>query len=211
MPIVEVDQQTPEWLQMRCGMFTASRAADVITKLKKGDYRKSRQDYLWELVCERLTGRAEEHFVTPAMDWGTENEPWARAAYELAMDCEVEPGQFAIHPTIEYFGASPDGLVGDDGVIEIKCPNAGTHIGYLKAGVVPEEYKPQMLAQMACAERKWCDFISFDPRMPANLRFFCIRFERDEEKIAEIEAEAKKFLAEVAITIQELNALRGQK
>ena len=211
MPIIDVEQNSIEWLQMRCGMCTASRMADVVTKLKKGGYGKAREDYLWELICERLTGRAEDHYVTPAMEHGMEFEPLARAAYEMAFDCDVEPGQFAMHPAIKWFGASPDGLVGDDGLIEIKCPKSVTHLGYLTGGEVPEDYKPQMLTEMSCAERKWCDFVSFDPRMPKNLRFFCIRYERDDAKIAEIEAEAVKFIAEVDEMIAKLESLKEQR
>lgn len=214
MPIVEVQQQTPEWLQMRCGMVTGSRVAEVTgrkvpTKAQKdlkqpGDYYKARADYLMEVCVERLTGRAVEHFVTQAMEEGIENEPLARAAYEIANDVEVQDGGFAIHPKMEWFGASPDGLVGADGLIEIKCPKSTTHLETVASGKIPEEYLPQMMAEMACAERQWVDFVSFDPRMPKSLQLWVKRFHRDEKCIALLEAEVGKFLEEVILKLAEL-------
>lgn len=203
--IVEgIEQQTPEWLQMRVGMCTASRVIDVVKRLKrnsssgeKGDYCKAHYDYLQELVVERLTGRAFDHYCTPAMEWGTENEPFARAAYELQTDASVQPVGFAMHPRIKWFGASPDSLVGEDGCLEIKCPTSGVHLEYLTAGVIPEEHAPQMMAEMACAERQWCDFVSFDPRMPRHLQLFVKRLHRNDELITAMENEIEKFLGDV--------------
>lgn len=205
MPIIEgIEQQTPEWLQMRIGMCTASRVIDVISRLtrnsaggQKGDYKKAHYDYLQELVVERLTGRASDHYCTPAMEWGIENEPFARAAYEMQCDAEVTPVGFAMHPRIKWFGASPDSLVGDDGCLEIKCPTSGVHLEYLTAGIVPLEHMPQMMSAMACAERQWCDFVSFDPRMPRHLQLFIKRLERNDELISAMESEVETFLAEV--------------
>lgn len=204
MPIVEwIEQQTPEWLQIRTGMVTASRVADVIAQRKKGTGElKCRADYRTEIVMECLTGRAAEHYVTPAMEFGIENEPLARAAYEIRLDREIEPGGFHIHDKITRFGASPDGLLGDDGLVEIKCPMTETHINWILAGVTPEEYRPQMLAEMACTGRRWCDFVSFDPRLPKKLQLFVRRFQRDDARIAEMESEVLKFLEEVIETIK---------
>lgn len=202
MPIVDVEQQTPEWLQMRTGMVTASRVADVMDFLKRGGESAKRRNYRTEIISECLTGRAAEHYVMPAMEWGIETEPVARAAYEMRCDIESGPGGFAIHDEISRFGASPDGLIGDDGVLEIKCPTTATHVEYIVAGVTPEEYQPQMLAEMACTGRQWCDFVSFDPRLPKKLQLFVRRFPRDEQRIAAMEAEVLKFLEEVIATIK---------
>lgn len=208
MPIVEgLQQQTPEWLQMRCGMVTGSRVADVLAFLKKGGESAARRNYRNAVVIETLTGRTEETYVTPAMEFGIENEPLARAAYELAFQTEVETVGFAIHSKIARFGASPDGLVGTDGVLEIKCPNSSTHLEYLLGGVVPEEYHPQMLAEMACTDRLWADFVSFDPRLPSGMRFFVKRLNRDEARIEEMEKAVEQFISEVDVTIARLKAL----
>jgi putative phage-type endonuclease len=196
MPSVDVIQGTDEWLAMRAGMFTASRAK-VLTKTKAGKYSEKRDSYLMEVVMGRLTGLNPEAYVSAAMEWGIQNEPLAKAAYENLKDVVVEPGGFAIHPKIEFFGASPDGLIGNDGLLECKCPNTVTHLEYLLAGVVPDDYKPQMLAQMACTGRQWCDFVSYDPRLPKKLRLFVKRLERDEKAISEMESEVTKFLSEV--------------
>lgn len=215
MPIIEdLVQQSPEWLAQRIGMCTASRVADVIKRLsrksgdrEKGDYAQCHYDYLMELVIERLTGRATENYVTPAMEWGIEQEPNARAAYEAERDEMVQPIGFAIHPNEVFggwFGASPDSLVGAEGLLEIKCPNTSTHLAYLLEGQVPLDYMPQMMAEMACTERQWCDFVSFDPRLPKNLQLFIRRFHRNEELIRVMEADVKYFLEEVLLKMGEL-------
>ena len=211
MIIEGLQQNTPEWLQQRCGMVTASRVADVCKRLtrasngkKAGDYAQCRHDYLMDIVIERLTGRAADNYVSPSMEWGIEQEPYARAEYELQRDVEVQLVGFAMHPKIEWFGASPDGLVGKDGCVEFKCPNTSTHLAYLLEGQVPLEYMPQMMAEMACAERQWCDFVSFDPRLPRNLRFFHRRFYRNDEHIAIMESEVRAFLEDVLLKLGEL-------
>jgi putative phage-type endonuclease len=208
MIIEGLEQQTPEWYTMRKGMVTGSRVADIVTRLKKGGYSAARQTYLMEIACARLTGLMPDHHVSPAMEWGIANEPFARAAFELANDCMVESIGFAIHPKIEYFGASPDGLIGEEGVLEIKCPTSDTHLSYILAGVVPVEYCPQMLAEMACTERQFCDFVSFDPRMPENLQLFMRRFHRDDKLIAMMEEEVQIFLGEVEGMLETINQLR---
>jgi putative phage-type endonuclease len=205
MPLVEVEQGTAEWLQMRTGCVTGSRVADVMAKLKRKDGEaQSRADYKAQIVSEILTGRAADHYVSPAMEWGKENEIFARGVYEVEVG-SIEPVGFALHSKIARFGASPDGLVGTDGLVEFKCPNTSTHIDYILAGVVPAEYQWQMLAEMACAERQWCDFVSYDPRLPKRLQLFVRRLERDDSRIAEMEAEVVKFLAEVDELIAKLN------
>jgi hypothetical protein len=203
--LVEVEQGSAEWLQLRTGRVTGSRMADVMLYLvrKNGEAAK-RQAYKSELVSEILTGRAVEHFVTREMQWGLDNEIFARNAYEIEV-AGIDPAGFAVHPTITRFGASPDGLIGADGLIEFKCPNTATHINYVIQDVVPAEYHWQMLAEMACSERQWCDFVSYDPRLPKKLQLFVRRLERDNARIAQMEAEVLKFLAEVDEVIETIN------
>jgi putative phage-type endonuclease len=190
-------QATPEWLMARCGRVTASRVADLMAKTKKG-YSASRHRYLMEIVVEIVTGRATETYVSPAMEWGIEQEPFARAAYECQQDVNVDTVGLVFHPSLERFAASPDGLLGSDGLVEFKCPNSVTHLEYIEEGCVPEEYIPQINAQLSCTGRQWCDFVSFDPRLPHGLQLFIRRHERDRERITEMELEVEKFLGELA-------------
>jgi len=201
-----IEQGTPEWLAQRLGKATASRIADVIAKTKTG-YSTSRANYVAELVCERLTGAGAERFTNAAMAWGTEKEPEAKAAYEFMLNVDVAPAGFVDHPKIPMSGASPDGYVGDLGLIEIKCPNTATHIETLLSGKVPDKYVVQMFWQMLCTNRQWCDYVSFDPRLPPHLQLFIKRIHRDEKRMGEIEQEVEAFLAEVADTIDKLSKL----
>ena len=206
MPIVEgVVQQSVDWLQMRCGIVTASRVPDLVAKLKNGKPSASREKYMKELICENLTGRATDRYVTQAMEHGIEFEPQAIAAYEVAVDVIADDGGFALHPKIGKFGASIDRLVGKDGGVNAKCPTSTTHLDWLMAGVIPEEYEPQMLAEIACYELEWCDFISFDPRMPGKLQLFVRRLHRDEKKIKAMEDEVCRFLEELAENLRLLS------
>ncbi len=173
-----MEQRTEEWFAARLGKVTASRVADVIAKTKSG-YSTSRDNYMAQLVCERLTGQQGESFTNSAMQWGTETEPLARSAYEASTDIMVEELGFVLHPKIEMAGASPDGLVGLFGMLEIKCPNTATHIEALLTETVPTKYITQMQWQMACAQRQWCDYVSFDPRIRADLQLFVKRVEFD--------------------------------
>lgn len=199
-------QRTPEWYAQRLGHCTASRVNDALATIKTGE-AASRRNYRLQLVAERLTGLQEESFTSPAMLRGTELEPIARAAYE-AKNTFVDESGFVKHPTIMWFGASPDGLVGKEGLIEIKCPNTTTHLEYLTSGKVPNQYKNQMMAQMACTGRKWCDFVSFDNRLPSNLELFVVRFEPKESEITEMLEKIQEFLDDVAA---EENRLRDFK
>jgi putative phage-type endonuclease len=156
-----MEQRTEEWFAARCGKVTASRVADIIAKTKSGP-SASRENYLAQLVCERMTGKPAESYSNSAMQWGTDTEPFARAAYEARMDILVTEVGFIDHPWITMSGASPDGLA-NEGMVEIKCPNTATHIQTLLDRKVPEKYITQMMWQMACADRPWCDFVSFDP------------------------------------------------
>ena len=156
--MAEIEQRTDEWFAARLGKVTASRVADVMAKTKTG-YSASRDNYMAQLVVERITGERAESFTNAAMQWGTDQEPFARAAYEAAKDVMVEEEGFVPHPTIQMAGASPDGLVNDDGLVEIKCPNTATQIETLLTGAIPSKYVAQMQFQMACTGRAWCDFV----------------------------------------------------
>jgi len=199
-----MEQRSTEWFTARLGKVTASRVADVIAKTKTG-YSTSRENYMAQLVCERMTGTQGESYSNAAMQWGTDQEPLARAAYEAVADVLVDEIGFVVHHTIGNAGASPDGLVGDDGLIEIKCPNTATHIDTVLIDKVPSKYIPQMQWQMACTGRKWCDFVSFDPRMPEGLQLFIQRVDFDVEYVKMLEAEITVFLAELETKIEKLN------
>ncbi|SQH88100.1 Integration, recombination (Phage or Prophage) [Salmonella enterica subsp. houtenae] len=197
-------QRSPEWFAARCGKVTASRLYDVMTRTKSG-YAASRQNYMAELICQRLTGKPEEGFTNAAMMRGTELEPVAREMYALnEFDAVISEVGLIDHPTIAGFAASPDGLVNDDGLIEIKCPNTWTHLQTLKTGVPKRQYLLQMHAQMMCTGRKWCDFVSFDDRLPPELAYFKTRINFDEVLAEEIEQEVVKFLTELETEIQNI-------
>lgn len=200
-----MDQRTDEWFAARCGRVTASRIADVMARTKSG-YAASRANYLAQLVCERLTGEVAPSFTNAAMEWGTEKEPEARAAYSAKTGEIVEETGFHKHPTLEA-GASPDGLVGDDGLVEIKCPNSATMIEYLRTRQIPHKYLLQMQWQMLCTDRQWCDFVAYDPRLGERLQLLVIRVERDPALIAEIESEVTQFLRELDQTVSELKEI----
>ena len=188
----------------RLGKVTASRMADLCAKTKTG-YGASRRNYLAQLVAERLTGAAQESYSNAAMQWGVENEGFAADAYSFRTGLDVEVCGFYDHPTIPMSGASPDRLVGNDGLLEVKCPNTATHIDTLLDDSVDGKYILQMQWQMACTGRQWCDFVSFDPRLPERLRLFVRRVPRDAEKIAELEKETRLFLRELDGKIAALN------
>lgn len=198
-----MEQRSPEWFAARAGKATASKIADIVAKTKSGP-SASRANYMAQLVAERLSGLPAEGFSNAAMQWGTEKEPEARAAYERHALCTVVELGFADHPTIPMSGASPDGLVGDEGLLELKCPLTATHIDTLLGGTVPKKYMAQMQWQMACTERRWCDFASYDPRLPDEMQLFVQRVERDDAMIAELETEVTAFLAEVDQTVAAL-------
>lgn len=206
----DIVQGSPEWFAQRCGKVTASRIADIIARTKSGP-SASRANYMAQLVAERLTGTVAESFSNAAMLWGTDMEPDARLAYEFRTDATAMQTGFVQHPTIEMAGASPDGLVGDDGLVEIKCPNTATHIETLLGQAVPGKYLLQCQWQMACTGRAWVDWVSFDPRMPEEMRLFVRRIERDETKIAEIATHVECFLQEIDATVAELTKLYRQQ
>lgn len=202
-----MEQRTDDWFKARLGKVTASRVADVVAKTKTG-YSSSRENYMADLIVERLTGQKASTFSNAAMEYGTLMEPNARAAYSARIGELVEEVGFIDHPTIPMSGASPDGLVGD-GLVELKCPNTGTHLEYLLAGEPPTKYVTQMQWQMACTGRPWCDFVSYDERLPEHLRVFVKRIPRDDKRIAELEAEVQKFLIELDEKLKKLENLHG--
>jgi len=207
--MIEVmEQGTDEWFAIRIGKVTASRVADFLAKTKSG-YSASRDNYMAQLVCERLTGQKGESFTNAAMQHGTETEPLARLSYEVSQNVLVDEVGFVSHPTIKMAGASPDGLVGDDGLLEIKCPNTATHIETLLSETVPTKYFTQMQFQLASTGRKWCDFVSFDNRLPEELQLFVKRVPRDDMYIRLMEEEIVKFLNELDIKIAQLMKVKN--
>ena len=200
-----MEQRTEEWFAARCGKVTASRVADIIAKTKTGA-SASRDNYLAQLVCERMTGKPAESYSNAAIQWGTDTEPFARAAYEAKMDLLVTEVGFIDHPWITMSGASPDGLAAE-GMVEIKCPNTATHIDTLLSQTVPAKYITQMMWQMACADRSWCDFVSFDPRLPERHQLFIKRINYDPEMVNMIENSVIQFLGDVDLKIQQLESL----
>ena len=198
-----MEQKSPEWFAARLGKATGSRIAEIVAKTKSGD-SASRGNYMAQLVIERLTNKQEESYSNDFMDWGNLQEPFARAAYEAATNVLVDEVGMITHPRIEMSGASPDGLVGDDGLVEIKCPKTATHIETLLSKTVPGKYNIQMQWQMACTDRSWCDFVSFDPRMPEGLQMFLKRVHRDDALIKTLEDEVIKFLKEVDAKLEQL-------
>ncbi|MFZ2252654.1 MAG: lambda exonuclease family protein [Minisyncoccia bacterium] len=190
-------QGSPEWFAMRAGKVTASRVADVIARTKTG-WGASRANYAAELIAERLTGTTAPSFTNAAMQWGTDQEPVARQVYATSRTTlGVSEIGFVDHPEISMSGASPDGLVGPTGLVEIKCPNTATHLDTLLGETVPGKYVTQMQWQMACTGREWCDFVSFDPRLPESMAMFVQRVPRDVSHILELETEVAAFIREI--------------
>lgn len=205
-----MEQRTDDWYAARLGKVTASRVADIVAKTKSG-YSTSRANYMAELVAERLTGKKGDSYSNAAMQWGTEQEPNARAAYESMKGVLVNEVGFVPHPRIDMSGASPDGLVNDDGLIEVKCPFTATHLDFLIGGEIPDRYMVQMQWQMACTERYWCDYVSFDPRLGEKMQMKIVRVNRDPLKITELEREVAQFLLELEQKISKLKTIYGDK
>lgn len=213
MGYCDVSQRDVEWLKMRTGCTTASRMFDIADRLKvnaksgsKGDYKASRRNYMIELICERLTGRSSDHFVTEWMERGQEDEELALAAYEHYSGEEIGNGGFFIHDSIEFFGASPDATVGETGLLELKNLKPEKHYEILRGGEIPEKFIWQMNAQLACApEREFVDYGSYCKEMLSpKLRLFIRRHLRDRERVAQVEEEVSKFNAEIAFELMEL-------
>jgi putative phage-type endonuclease len=201
-----VAQGTAAWHQARLGKVTASRVADVVARIKSGGWGASRANYMAELVAERLTGTKVEGYTNAEMRWGTDHEADARTAYEFMTNTTVELAEFVLHPTIADTGGSPDGYVAADGLVEFKCPLTATHIETLLGGSIPGVYAKQIQWNLACTDRAWCDFVSFDPRMPASMSLFIKRVHRDDKLIASLEADVIDFLNELRLTVHRLRA-----
>jgi putative phage-type endonuclease len=201
--LATIEQGSEAWIQARLGRLTASRVADATARTKTG-WGASRANLMAALIAERLTGVQQETFTNAAMQWGTTTEPEARAAYEFRRDTDVTQVGLIEHPTIPMSGASPDGLVGADGMVEFKCPGTATHIDTLLGASIDGRYVKQMQWQMACAGRAWCDFVSYDPRLPEHMRLHITRLKRDDETIAELEKEVRAFLDELDAKVAKL-------
>jgi putative phage-type endonuclease len=200
-----MEQRTEAWHMARLGRVTASRICDVVARTKSG-YAASRANYMAELIAQRLTGQQGERYINGAMQHGISTESEARSAYAFYRDAEVVEVGFIAHPTIEMAGASPDGTVGTDGLLELKCPSTSTHIETVLYETIPDKYIAQMQFQLACTGRAYCDFASYDNRLPENLRLFVKRIDRDDKRIAEIEGEVIKFLAELDSKLSQLRS-----
>lgn len=203
MNSIDIIQGSPEWFAIRLGKVTASRIPDLTARIKSG-YGASRANYMAELVCERLTGVPGDSYKSAAMEWGNAHEDDACSMYEFMEDCEVTRVGFVPHPTIPMAGASPDSFVGDVGLVEIKCPLTATHIETLRGGSIPGKYIKQVQWQLTCTGRAWCDWVSYDPRLPASMRLFVQRVTRNDETIAALEQEVREFQAELDATLAEL-------
>ena len=200
-----MDQRSDEWYSARCGLVTASRIGDLMAKTKSG-YSAVRANYMAQLIVERITGEVAESYQNAAMLWGIETEPYAREAYEIMTGQLVTEVGFIEHAGLKA-GASPDGLVGDDGMVEIKCPNTATHIDTLLNEKIDRKYYLQMHFQMMCADREWCDFVSYDPRMPDGLKYWCKRVDLDEKLAEEISNEVCGFIVDLDSKVDALKEM----
>jgi putative phage-type endonuclease len=208
MKVIDCIQGTPEWHEARCGRVTASRIADVMARTKTG-YGAARANYMAELIAERLTGTVAESYTSAAMQRGSELEAEAINAYEFMQDVDVVSVGFVIAPGLEMAGASPDGLVGDEGLVEVKCPNTSTHIDTLLTGKIPQKYVDQMQWQMYCTYREWCDFVSYDPRLPQDLSLWIKRVKCDDKRVSELIEGVTEFLSDLDEKLAKLQALRA--
>ena len=200
-----IEQCTPEWHALRCGKVTASRISDVTASGRNGAPSKMRATYMGELIAERLSGFQGECFLSEPMRWGKECEADARAAYAFYSSSSVEQVGFIDHPSVAMSGCSPDGLVGCDGLLEIKCPNTSTHIATLLGSSTAGEYFTQMQWQMACTGRQWCDFVSFDPRLPEHMRIKVIRVPRNNVTVSDLQQIVGVFQRELEAKLDALN------
>jgi hypothetical protein len=203
---LNLEQGSSEWLEARAGLATASRFKDILAKTTKGEYTKKREDYKLEVLAERY-GQTVERYVSRDMQIGSETEELARAEYALHSDGKITEVGLFVHPTLKA-GASPDGLVNDEGLIEIKCRKIANHVHTLKTGQVPDEFQDQIFGQLWLTGRKWCDYVSYVPELPSNAQLFIKRVYRDEKRIQNLETEVRKFLTELD---QEMKFVEGWK
>jgi putative phage-type endonuclease len=206
-----LEQGSQEWLAFKVGKVGASQIANITAKLRDGRYGASRATYLGELIAEQLTGVAAESYKSTAMQWGNDCEPLARSAYQFHKMVAIERVGCVLHPLIDGTLCSPDGLIGRDGMVEFKCPNTSTHVDFVLGAAIPDRYIQQMQWQMACTGRVWCDYVSFDPRLPEDLRMWVERIERDNKRIGQLEAEVRGFLQDLEHQITSLNKLRRKE
>lgn len=203
-----MEQRTAEWFQARLGKVTASNIYNVLSKTAKGTPTNKYEDYKIKLITERLTEEVSQFYTTPAMQWGIEHEEDALKEYAFIYDTEITQCGFIQHPTIKMAGASPDGFIGDDGLVEVKCPQSPNHLRFFIDDNIKPEYRAQMQFQMACTGRKWCDFISYDPRFTRQstyLRMKIKRIHRDEEQIEQINQAVEVFLAEIEQEMEKIS------
>lgn len=203
----DISQGSEAWKLLKVGKVSASRMADLLAKTKSGA-SASRAKYMAQLLCERMTGQPTEFFTTAAMQRGTEIEPVARAAYEAENLTSVEQVAWVEHPTIPMAGCSPDGLVGEHGLIEIKCKEIHNHLDSILNDKIDPDHQTQMMWQMACTGRQWCDYVCFDDRAPEGLQLFVKRLERNDELIQKMEDEVRTFLKDLESMIQKLNEIK---
>lgn len=205
-PFLDISQNTEAWFDAKRGRVSASRISDIIAKAKSGTFRASREGYAAELICERLTGKTADSYKSASMIRGSETEPEARNLYALLSDVDVRQVGFVLHPHIPMAGASPDGWCAENGEVQFKAPDTATHIATLLGAPVPSNYQTQMQWGLACSGRDWCDWVSYDNRVPPEMQIFIQRFHRDPRRIVELEAEVRDFLAEVDRKIEALRA-----
>jgi len=204
----DIEQGTPTWHEARCGSIGATAINDIMSTGKGSAESAGRKNYRAAKVCEILTNCTAENYVNAAMQRGTDLEPAARDVYSFVKGVDVEQVGLIKHPALNYSHASPDGLVGTDGMIEIKVPSPANHIEYLLAGVVPSIYVKQLQWQMACSGRLWNDFVSYGPELPEELQIFIVRMERDNAMIAEMEKYVMEFQASILKMIDDLQKLK---
>jgi putative phage-type endonuclease len=202
----EIEQGSPEWLALRAGKITGSRVGDALRKNKDGSFSASRKDYAFDVALERITGESQSPDLSnvKAVQDGKTREPEARDLYSFMTGNDVQQVAFATHDAMSFFGASPDGLIGDDGVLEIKAPTAKKHLQYILGGTVPAEYLYQVMAELSCTGRVWCDFVSYHPSFPAESRIFIKRYVRDEKRMMELEKAVEVFELEVQAIVKQI-------
>jgi len=204
---IEDDAQGSDlWKRTRCGQASASKMGAIMAKGRDGKPSATRANIMADIIAERLTGVPIEGYQSADMKWGIENEPKARDLYAFMTNTEPTLAKYVPHPTIPFSGASPDGYVGDDGLIEIKCPKISGHLSTLLGGSIDGGYILQMQWQLACTGRQWCDFVSFSPLLPVHMQLFKKRIYRDPVKIVEMQREVIQFLSEVDAKLAELKA-----
>lgn len=203
--ITDIEQGSKEWLDLRLGKITASRVGDIVTNGKGGKPSKTSESYMNELLSEILTGSQVDFYVNNAIAWGNECEPQARAMYELENDVDVE--EVAFIQITDFIGVSPDGLIGNDGLLEIKCPTSKKQIERALSDCFHSEYKSQIQMQLWVSGRNWCDFVSFDPRINGKASYLQERVYRDEEYIDEMKSKVNEFVFRM---IEKLEKLKGE-